>query len=196
MGLDLDWPSAYKSVFKTKQIHICSGENECAILNVAEVDIIPRSLALLLAHPNVTWLGFNIHKDIAKLGKDFSLEVDEVITRIKNPDIFAETKLSCRHHWSIKSVIEKGSGEPESIPRKPDIEKFKFKGLINYTNTINDCGAVCEKLLKIAKLFPKDSKLVFGFDVEWPFTYKAGPGSGKVALIQMCPESRICFLFH
>lgn len=35
LGLDLDWPSAYKSVFKTKQIHICSGENECAILNVS-----------------------------------------------------------------------------------------------------------------------------------------------------------------
>lgn len=49
---------------------------------------------------------------------------------------------------------------------------------------------------KIAKLFPKDSKLVFGFDVEWPFTYKAGPSGGKVALIQMCPEERLCFLFH
>ncbi|CAH1398423.1 unnamed protein product [Nezara viridula] len=196
LGLDLDWPNAYKSVFKTKQIHVCCGENECAILNVANVEVIPKSLALLLKHSNVTWLGFNIHKDIAKLGKDFSLAVDEVISKIKNPEDFAEVKLSCYHHWSVKLVIEKGSGEPEDVSKQPDIEKLKFKGLINYTNTINDCGAVCEKLLKIATFFPKDSKFVFGFDVEWPFTYKAGPGCGKVALIQMCPEDRICFLFH
>ncbi|XP_014284328.1 3'-5' exonuclease [Halyomorpha halys] len=196
LGLDLDWPSAYKSIFKTKQIHICSGENECAILNVAEVDSIPRSLALLLNHSNVIWLGFNIHKDIAKLGKDFSLVVDEIISRLQNPEDFDEVKLSCRHHWSVKLVIEKGFKGPEGIIKQPETKKFKFNGLINYTNTVNDCGAVCEKLLSIAKLFPKDSKLVFGFDVEWPFTYKAGPGGGKVALIQMCPEKRVCFLFH
>lgn len=33
-----------------------------------------------------------------------------------------------------------------------------------------------------------------GFDMEWPFTYSTGPG--KTALIQLCTNLDVCFLFQ
>lgn len=33
-----------------------------------------------------------------------------------------------------------------------------------------------------------------GFDMEWPFTFVTGPG--RTAVIQLCADVGVCFVFH
>lgn len=51
---------------------------------------------------------------------------------------------------------------------------------------IRSCSNTVEKT--------EDQLVPLGFDIEWPFSFQTG--SGKTALLQICPSSDICYLFH
>lgn len=86
--------------------------------------------------------------------------------------------------------------EPKAKVTKIDIEKYpvvKFYGKIEYYTTFDDIALASDKLLNEVKE-SKDDIFPLGFDMEWPFSFKTGPG--KTALIQICPNKRICYLFQ
>lgn len=41
--------------------------------------------------------------------------------------------------------------------------------------------------------FADFNEIIIGFDLEWPVT---SSGSGRTALIQICPDESVCYLFH
>ncbi|KAH1015554.1 hypothetical protein HUJ05_013262 [Dendroctonus ponderosae] len=66
-------------------------------------------------------------------------------------------------------------------------------GKINYVTSLIDCAIACDELLEMANKC-LDQVFVVGFDLEWPFSFQTGPG--KTALMQICPTTHICHLFH
>ncbi|XP_063226633.1 3'-5' exonuclease isoform X2 [Bacillus rossius redtenbacheri] len=90
--------------------------------------------------------------------------------------------------WMMKKV---GSAEvrndltPED--RKP---LLTFSGRIDYCSVMATCGEACGMILNNIG----DAGLVLGFDMEWPVSYQSG--SGRAALIQLCPGDDVCHLFH
>lgn len=41
---------------------------------------------------------------------------------------------------------------------------------------------------------PGDGLVPIAFDMEWPFSFKTGPG--KSAVIQICAEENVCYIFQ
>ncbi|KAJ9577342.1 hypothetical protein L9F63_006086, partial [Diploptera punctata] len=64
-------------------------------------------------------------------------------------------------------------------------------GIIHYYDNVSDCNVACKNLIKEAE---SQNELILGFDMEWPVDFRTG--SGKTALIQICPEEQTCYLFH
>ncbi|KAL3289660.1 hypothetical protein HHI36_023068 [Cryptolaemus montrouzieri] len=54
------------------------------------------------------------------------------------------------------------------------------------------CAMACDELLKIVE--NSDKPIVMGFDMEWPFSFKTGPG--KTAVIQISPDLDVTYLLH
>uniref|UniRef100_A0A146MGD2 3'-5' exonuclease n=1 Tax=Lygus hesperus TaxID=30085 RepID=A0A146MGD2_LYGHE len=194
LGLDLDWPSTYAAIIaKTNTIHLCYGENHCLLFEVLHVKKLPLVFIKLIKHPNVRLLGHNIIEDLLKLGKDFNIDVKQVIA--SNLILSSvEQKLSCKHRWSYqKTQVNHGEEERfEPFTCEPDIDTTaQFRGRIKYCSSFEDCAAFSEEILIRAD---HCNQLPLGFDLEWPFRY--GQGSGKVALIQICPDESICYIFH
>jgi len=73
----------------------------------------------------------------------------------------------------------------------PDKFFLTFKGNLKYCDNVVDVCVTCEKLLKVADKTPL---LVLGFDLEWPVLF--GGRGGKTALMQICPQGNLCYLFH
>lgn len=195
LGLDLDWPGIYKKVLsKTSQIHLCYSENKCCIFKVYNIKVLPRAFILLLKHPNVKLAGYNIQNDLIKLGKDFCFDSEQLLTKINSLDKFSNGTLCCPHNWDLKAVSEKALDVHHSnLPKSKDT-LFKFKGCVRYSNHLSSCGAAAEQILNVVEGYSGNKQLILGFDIEWPFSFKGG--SGKVALIQICPDKNLCFLLH
>ncbi|KAF6206725.1 hypothetical protein GE061_017961 [Apolygus lucorum] len=194
LGLDLDWPSNYSAfLVKTNSIHLCYGENHCILFEVLHVKKLPLVFIKLIKHPNIRLLGHNIIEDLLKLGKDFNIDVKQVIA--SNLILSSvEQKLSCQHRWSYKTthVHQEESGSLEHFIYEPALDTTaQFLGRIKYSTSFEDCAAFSEEILIQADNY---NELPLGFDLEWPFRY--GRGSGKVALIQICPDKSICYIFH
>lgn len=88
----------------------------------------------------------------------------------------------------------------ESTANSPDQktpEKLPFinyKGKIEYYTLSQDIAFASDQLLQwVDKQTDKD-KVPIAFDMEWPFSYKTG--AGKSALIQVCADINLCYLFH
>ncbi|PSN37421.1 putative lipoyltransferase 2 [Blattella germanica] len=83
--------------------------------------------------------------------------------------------------------------ERDDVKSEPESEApyLKFNGKVNYIIDVAACDKACEILMKEAET--QKEEIVFGFDTEWPVDYR---GSGKTALIQICPEEQSCYLFH
>ncbi|XP_064415697.1 bifunctional 3'-5' exonuclease/ATP-dependent helicase WRN isoform X2 [Latimeria chalumnae] len=82
-----------------------------------------------------------------------------------------------------KSWIKKNAAE-NSLPL------LEFKGSIIYSYEANDCSFLSEDI----RTSLEEGSAV-GFDIEWPPTFSKGK-VGKVAVIQLCPSEKKCYLFH
>lgn len=40
----------------------------------------------------------------------------------------------------------------------------------------------------------EDAEIPIAFDMEWPFSFQTG--SGKTAVIQLCADVEVCYVFH
>ncbi|XP_077985202.1 bifunctional 3'-5' exonuclease/ATP-dependent helicase WRN-like [Glandiceps talaboti] len=69
-----------------------------------------------------------------------------------------------------------------------------FPGKIKYCYMKDECSFTCEDIMQPV-LAGEQQILTLGFDIEWPVTYESGR-EPKTALIQLCPSSAVCYLFH
>uniref|UniRef100_H2ZWI5 DNA 3'-5' helicase n=1 Tax=Latimeria chalumnae TaxID=7897 RepID=H2ZWI5_LATCH len=83
-----------------------------------------------------------------------------------------------------KSWIKKNAAE-NSLPL------LEFKGSIIYSYEANDCSFLSEDIRRTSL----EEGSAVGFDIEWPPTFSKGK-VGKVAVIQLCPSEKKCYLFH
>ncbi|GAB1868581.1 3'-5' exonuclease [Camponotus japonicus] len=68
-----------------------------------------------------------------------------------------------------------------------------FGGCIQYITEFVDCAFVCNNLTEEINR-SKEKVVPLGFDLEWPFSFQTG--SGKTALVQICPDVNVCYLLH
>ncbi|EFN72228.1 Werner syndrome ATP-dependent helicase [Camponotus floridanus] len=68
-----------------------------------------------------------------------------------------------------------------------------FEGCIQYITEFVDCAFVCNNLTEEINR-SKEKVVPLGFDLEWPFSFQTG--SGKTALVQICPDVNVCYLLH
>ncbi|CAH1165016.1 unnamed protein product [Phyllotreta striolata] len=87
--------------------------------------------------------------------------------------------------------LEKRAESAESI-RKSRRRFATFTGRIHYLTEFFDIAQSCENLLDKAR--QSGDLLVLGFDLEWPFSYKTGPG--RTATIQISPDDETCCIYH
>ncbi|XP_011687345.1 PREDICTED: Werner Syndrome-like exonuclease isoform X2 [Wasmannia auropunctata] len=90
----------------------------------------------------------------------------------------------------LKEKLEQPKSE-----REPDIKTLPpivFKGRIQYADDFFNCAQICDNLLQ--EVTRNEKEIVpIGFDLEWPFSFQTG--SGKTALVQICLEDSVCYLF-
>lgn len=58
---------------------------------------------------------------------------------------------------------------------------------------MHEIAAACDEVLQWV-LKQEQSVIPIAFDMEWPFSFQTGPG--KSALIQICADLDLCYLFH
>ncbi|XP_044746392.1 Werner Syndrome-like exonuclease [Coccinella septempunctata] len=96
----------------------------------------------------------------------------------------------------LRSAVtpEEREANNKKIPKvsKDTLPYIEFIGKIVYETDLIGCAMACDELLKVAK--QSEEILVIGFDMEWPFSFKTGPG--KTALIQISPNLDITYLLH
>lgn len=87
--------------------------------------------------------------------------------------------------------------ESATTPEKKTPEKLKpikYKGKIEYYTQSQDIAFASDQLLEWVNKQTDKEKIPIAFDMEWPFSFKTGPG--KSALIQVCADVNLCYLFH
>ncbi|XP_051128093.1 3'-5' exonuclease [Andrographis paniculata] len=76
----------------------------------------------------------------------------------------------------------------------PDI---KFCGHIIYKRTMEEMERAAMELLAFVETKKReDGQCVLGLDIEWRPTFKRGVAPGKAAVMQICGDSKCCFVFH
>uniref|UniRef100_A0A4W3IFG8 DNA 3'-5' helicase n=1 Tax=Callorhinchus milii TaxID=7868 RepID=A0A4W3IFG8_CALMI len=97
--------------------------------------------------------------------------------------------------WMGSEEGRRGDGQKKVCRNKwlflPDTLPFlEFPGSIVCSYEANDCSFLSEDM---RLCLPEGSAV--GFDIEWPPSYMKGK-AGKVALVQLCPSEKKCYLFH
>jgi hypothetical protein len=79
-GLDAEWRPSYKkgTEHKVALLQIC-GENECLIVQMLYLDVIPRGLVNFLKDPEIKFPGVGIKGDAVKLKRDWGLECNGTV---------------------------------------------------------------------------------------------------------------------
>lgn len=101
-------------------------------------------------------------------------------------------KLQCAVSEEEREAIKLQKQKEEALYQKPLIQ---FKGSTSYVTDYIDTVVVSDKLITLAN--NTSDILVIGFDMEWPVTFlKTATITGKVALIQICPDLTSCYLIQ
>ncbi|KAJ6642759.1 Werner Syndrome-like exonuclease [Pseudolycoriella hygida] len=74
-----------------------------------------------------------------------------------------------------------------------DLPFVDYKGRIEYYTDFYDIAIASDTLTKWVDQQGKDV-VPIAFDMEWPFTFQTG--SGKSAVIQLCADVNLCYIFH
>ncbi|XP_042194534.1 Werner syndrome ATP-dependent helicase homolog [Callorhinchus milii] len=97
--------------------------------------------------------------------------------------------------WMGSEEGRRGDGQKKDLYLKKNILEdtlpfLEFPGSIVCSYEANDCSFLSEDM---RLCLPEGSAV--GFDIEWPPSYMKGK-AGKVALVQLCPSEKKCYLFH
>lgn len=74
-----------------------------------------------------------------------------------------------------------------------DVPFIDYRGKIRYFTELHDVAFACDQLVQWVEKQP-DGVVPIAFDLEWPFSFQTGPG--RVALMQLCAETDVCYLFQ
>ncbi|XP_037046498.1 Werner Syndrome-like exonuclease isoform X2 [Bradysia coprophila] len=69
----------------------------------------------------------------------------------------------------------------------------EYTGRVEYYTDFHDIAIASDELMKWVDAQDKDI-VPIAFDMEWPFSFQTGPG--KSAVIQLCAEVNVCYVFH
>ncbi|XVE81253.1 hypothetical protein DITRI_Ditri15bG0048700 [Diplodiscus trichospermus] len=74
---------------------------------------------------------------------------------------------------------------------------FRFGGQILYSRTDAEVEKAAMELLKILEIKKKEmGQVTIGFDIEWKPSFQRGILPGKAAVMQICCDSRYCYVMH
>ncbi|TMW43066.1 hypothetical protein DOY81_011854 [Sarcophaga bullata] len=103
---------------------------------------------------------------------------------------------SIRLTRNTRSMAEDG-GEMFSLPEeevKKPLPYVEYRGMIKYLTDGYEIAESSDSIMQWVEKQPGDDLVPISFDMEWPFSFKTGPG--KSAVIQMCAEEDICYVFQ
>ncbi|XP_035911281.1 Werner Syndrome-like exonuclease [Anopheles stephensi] len=90
---------------------------------------------------------------------------------------------------------------PAEETKKPDTKVeylpfIEYTGAIEYYTTLQDMAFRCDQLMQeiTQQLQSTDQDIPIAFDLEWPFSFKTGPG--RTALMQLCVKTDCCLLLQ
>uniref|UniRef100_A0A4W3IBU3 DNA 3'-5' helicase n=1 Tax=Callorhinchus milii TaxID=7868 RepID=A0A4W3IBU3_CALMI len=92
--------------------------------------------------------------------------------------------------WMGSEEGRRGDGQKKKNILEDTLPFLEFPGSIVCSYEANDCSFLSEDM---RLCLPEGSAV--GFDIEWPPSYMKGK-AGKVALVQLCPSEKKCYLFH
>ncbi|KAI5654026.1 hypothetical protein M9H77_31213 [Catharanthus roseus] len=76
-------------------------------------------------------------------------------------------------------------------------QEMAFKGRIMYSRTFDEVEKSAEELLNFIEAKRRtDGHVVLGCDIEWRPTFRRGVAPRKAAVIQICGDNNLCYVFH
>ncbi|KAI8130686.1 hypothetical protein FF38_06185 [Lucilia cuprina] len=103
---------------------------------------------------------------------------------------------STRSTRNTRSMAEEGGQGAAASPEKETkkLTFIKYRGAIKYHTDGNEIAEASDNLIQWVEKQPGDGLVPIAFDMEWPFSFKTGPG--KSAVIQICAELNTCYIFQ
>ncbi|XP_061402379.1 3'-5' exonuclease-like [Musca vetustissima] len=102
---------------------------------------------------------------------------------------------STRSTRNTQSMAEEGGAAPSPIKEeKKKLAFVKYRGAIKYYTDGNEIAEASDSLIQFVEKQPGDGLVPIAFDMEWPFSFKTGPG--KSAVIQICADEKCCYIFQ
>lgn len=119
--------------------------------------------------------------------------MDNTETPPVNPNSISDRLRSRNRGGGGTPNYNESTNSPEEKPDKK-LPFIKYKGKIEYYTQSQDIAFASDQLLQWVNKQTDKEKIPIAFDMEWPFSFKTGPG--KSALIQVCADIKLCYLFH
>ncbi|XP_055372930.1 3'-5' exonuclease [Condylostylus longicornis] len=105
-----------------------------------------------------------------------------------NADV--DIKFTSRRVTRSNSNLEK----PEVKPKLHECPYISYTGEIKYFTTTIDIACACDELLSYVETVHKETtEIPIAFDMEWPFSFKTGPG--KSSVLQLCILEHETYVF-
>uniref|UniRef100_A0A1A9W3J3 3'-5' exonuclease n=1 Tax=Glossina brevipalpis TaxID=37001 RepID=A0A1A9W3J3_9MUSC len=73
-------------------------------------------------------------------------------------------------------------------------KKIIYDGSIIYLTTTSEIAEAADGLIQWVERQRGDDLVPLSFDMEWPFSFKTGPG--KASVVQVCVELSCCYVFQ
>ena len=109
VGLDMEWPVAYTAGASSKValIQVCTAEDRCYLFHIAAMGTLPKALKTFLSHSCVMKYGINIEADFWKLGRDFDIQVRNIIRdSVRDLSKIANIKLKSAERWTLDGLTQ------------------------------------------------------------------------------------------
>ena len=109
VGLDMEWPVAYTAGASSKValIQVCTAEDRCYLFHIAAMGSLPKALKTFLSHSHVMKYGINIEADFWKLGRDFDIQVRNIIRdSVQDLSKIANIKLKSAERWTLDGLTQ------------------------------------------------------------------------------------------
>ncbi|KAL3507283.1 hypothetical protein ACH5RR_032665 [Cinchona calisaya] len=75
--------------------------------------------------------------------------------------------------------------------------EMAFRGRIVYSRSFDEVEKSAKELLSFVEAKKrKGGQAILGFDIEWRPTFRRGVPPGKAAVMQICGDNNLCYVFH
>ena len=108
VGFDMEWPVSFTAGASNKAalIQICTSEDKCYLFHIAAMGTLPRALKTFLSHSHVIKYGINIEADFWKLGRDYDIQVRNIIREsVRDLSKIANVKLKSTERWTLDGLM-------------------------------------------------------------------------------------------